>query len=412
MGKWREDAQPERPSAVGAIDPLAEDDEDRGLPSTRVLPLSARSAGSGARDGAEPRGTSSGDGRRARSAPGRADAARDAAWDAERTAALRIPRPPAGTPSARGAGPVAGAVGARPPRDRFPAVGPPRDTARVAGSSPAAPGEARAEATRSRTPVRDPWQEEAGGPVAATHDPHEVTVQLDAVRIGDGGLLHRSPARAGGAHDASGGPVFVDESGRRSRLYRRIGLAVGLACAGYAVVMAATLLSGNSDAPWMPVPGQEQKPAGKVGTTRQPADTDGTPASGTTPAPAGTPTTGAPTPPAPGATAPATGATGTADQPVLTDPAPTPTGDGTAPATGDDGTTPAVPDETPGTPLPDPEVTGSPDPVTTAPTDGGDVVDTDDVAGAPAGPAVLAEDSGEQPEPSTTPAAQPPENVV
>ncbi|BFO22016.1 hypothetical protein SHKM778_84040 [Streptomyces sp. KM77-8] len=54
--------------------------------------------------------------------------------------------------------------------------------------------------------------------------------------------------------------MFVDESGRRSRLYRRIGMAVGLACAGYAVVMVATLLSGNSDAPGCPYRARRTSP--------------------------------------------------------------------------------------------------------------------------------------------------------
>ncbi|WP_345584882.1 hypothetical protein [Streptomyces prasinosporus] len=88
--------------------------------------------------------------------------------------------------------------------------------------------------------------------------------------------------------------MFVDESGRRVRLYRRIGLAVGLACAGYAVVMVATLLSGNSDAPWMPVPGQQERPAGKVETSPRPEETGAAPGSGTGLSPGGTPTTGVP----------------------------------------------------------------------------------------------------------------------
>ncbi len=167
----------------------------------------------------------------------------DDAYDSERTTALRVPRPAA---AAAPAAPDAGAT------TRVPAAD--------AGSA-----------------VRDPWQEDPGT-AEATHDPHEVTVQLDAVQIGAGGVLRRSPG-AGAAPEAA--PVFVDESGRRNRLYRRIGLAVGLACAGYAVVMVATLLSGNSDAPWMPVPGQEEKPSGQVGTTPRPSATDPVPSSGT-----------------------------------------------------------------------------------------------------------------------------------
>ncbi|GGV55595.1 hypothetical protein GCM10010294_00300 [Streptomyces griseoloalbus] len=326
----------------------------------------------------------------------------DGPWDVERTTALRIPRQQAGVPGAQVTRPSSPAGGTRPPGDRG-AAGSREDTARFTGSTP----------TASRTPVRDPWQE--AREAAATHDPHEVTVQLDAVQIGDGGVLHRSPGRAGAGQDAPGGPVFVDESGRRSRLYRRIGMAVGLACAGYAVVMVATLLSGNSDAPWMPVPGQEKKPAGKVETTPQPAETDAVPSSGSSLLPGGTPTTGTTTtPPTPGATAPATGAAGTANQPDAADPTPTsPRVNTTQPATGDDDATPTVPDETPSSQPPDPPLPDSPDPGTTAPTGDGEAVGTDDVAGAPADPPVVAADgSAAQPEPSTAPAAPSSENVI
>ncbi|MFC5244320.1 hypothetical protein [Streptomyces atrovirens] len=287
--------------------------------------------------------------------------------------------------------------------------GAPTEFLRPSSSGPGAP-------TASRTPVRDPWQEEAGDSAAATHDPHEVTVQLDSVQIGEGLELRRTPGQAGGGgQEAAGGPVFVDESGRRSRLYRRIGLVVGLACAGYAVVMVATLLSGNSDAPWMPVPGQENKPAGQVETTPQPTETDTTPGSGTSLAPGGTPTTGTPTLPAPDATAPATGGgTGTGNQPDATDPTPTATEqDTTGPVTGgDDDATSTPPDDTVSTPPADQPVSETPDPVTTAPTGGGEA-GTDDLADAPADqPVVAADGAGAQPDPSTTPAAQSPENVV
>ncbi|MFF4971840.1 hypothetical protein [Streptomyces sp. NPDC001083] len=112
-----------------------------------------------------------------------------------------------------------------------------------------------------------------------THDPHEVTVQLDGTgrRLEDG-----TAGRTGDAPDASGGPVgadgsdapvFVDASGRRSRRFRRLGILVGVACAVYAVVIVATLLSGNSEAPWLPVPGQEDDPpAGQVHTSPLPTD--------------------------------------------------------------------------------------------------------------------------------------------
>ncbi|MFD8524742.1 hypothetical protein ACFV2D_32655 [Streptomyces capillispiralis] len=354
--------------------------------------------------------------------PERSEARPDGPWDAERTTALRIPRPQTGTPAARATRPPGNPARAGSPQDtaRFPgpaAAGSPQDTARFPG--PAAAGSPH-ETDRfpgpgpaaPRTPARDPWQE-PGEPVGATHDPHEVTVQLDAVQIGDGGVLRRSPGGPGPAQDAPAGPVFVDESGRRSRLYRRIGMAVGLACAGYAVVMVATLLSGNSDAPWMPVPGQEQNPAGKVETTPQPAETDAVPSTGGSLPPDGTPTTGAPALPTPGATLPATDEAGTANQPDAADPAPTSAGqDTTRPATGGDDATPTTPDETPVTTPPDAPASESPAPGTTAPTGDGSAAGTDDVAGAPAGPRVAADGSAGQQEPSTAPTAPSSENVI
>ncbi|WP_228120912.1 hypothetical protein [Streptomyces fagopyri] len=106
-----------------------------------------------------------------------------------------------------------------------------------------------------------------------THDPHEVTVQLDGTgrRLED--RLVGETEGVPGAPDSSDGPVFVDESGRRSRRFRRLGILVGIACAVYAVVIVATLLSGSSDAPWLPVPGQEDDtPAGQVHTSPLPTD--------------------------------------------------------------------------------------------------------------------------------------------
>ncbi|MFF9360566.1 hypothetical protein [Streptomyces griseoluteus] len=125
---------------------------------------------------------------------------------------------------------------------------------------------------------------------AGAHDPHEVTVQLDSVQA-------EGPESA----DASDRPVFVDESGRRSRTFRRLGLLVAGLCAGYAVVIGVTLLSGSSDAPWLPVPQKEDKPASRVDSSPVPsASAPAAPAGG---GPAGTGRATEPT--APGA-APAT----------------------------------------------------------------------------------------------------------
>ncbi len=196
--------------------------------------------------------------------------------------------------------------------DVLPSVAP---VAPVASASPtrviptAGPGTA---------PLRDPWQQDPGANEDAdagdhTHDPHEVTVQLDAVQLGDG-VIRRADSghRKGKAGpEASDGPVFVDSSGRRSRLYRRLGILVGIACAVYAVVIVSTLLSGNSDAPWLPVPGQEEgKPAGQVDTTPLPSESAQPSATGTATAPADDPSASTGVTTAPGSDTPAAGTSG------------------------------------------------------------------------------------------------------
>ncbi|MGW5093614.1 hypothetical protein ACWEQ1_00330 [Streptomyces nodosus] len=119
-------------------------------------------------------------------------------------------------------------------------------------------------------PPRDPWDSVGG--TEHDHDPHEVTVQLERIPR-QPGMTARRPGPGGpGEREGADGPVFVDESGRRSRRFRRIGMAVGLACAVYAVVIVATLLSGNSDAAWLPVPGQDDAPASKVDTSPLPEE--------------------------------------------------------------------------------------------------------------------------------------------
>lgn len=146
------------------------------------------------------------------------------------------------------------------------------------GGEPSA-SNALSENERSSGGLRDPWEEAGEASVALSgtdtegNDPDEVTVQLDSP--------HRATGKRGDGPDASDAPVFVDESGRRGRTFRRIGITVGLACAAYAVVIVGTLLSGNAGAPWLPVPGQkDDEPAGQV-------DTSGEPSSSVTPTPPG-----------------------------------------------------------------------------------------------------------------------------
>jgi hypothetical protein len=156
--------------------------------------------------------------------------------------------------------------------------------------------------------LADPW----GAPVetgVGAADPDEVTVQLDGpAPQGEAG------GKPGAGGDGSDRPVFVDESGRRSRRYRRFGMAVGIACAVYAVVIVITLLSGSSDAPWLPVPGQkDDAPAGKVDTSPVPAES-GHPSGGSgSVAPGNIPTASDGTTPSPGVSA--SGATGASAKP-------------------------------------------------------------------------------------------------
>ncbi|MBB6075990.1 hypothetical protein [Streptomyces paradoxus] len=264
----------------------------------------------------------------------------------------------------------------------------------------------------NRTAVRDPWQEqeEAGAEPSAdtpdtdgqTHDPHEVTVQLDAVQLGEGFL--RQVKEGPGAEAAADRPVFVDESGRRSRRYRRIGMAVALACGAYAVVIAATLMSGNSNAPWLPVPTKEDNPpAGQVDTPSLPAESAPTTGTGAT-APGSTPATGQATAPAPGPSAAApdatagTGPSGTSAKPSpnATRTVPAPGGKATAPAP----TKPADPPSTPATdPTPTAEPTATPTETTGTGGDGGTVAE------GPAEPQPVAEGPAEPQPVAETPVA-------
>ncbi|MFF0202133.1 hypothetical protein [Streptomyces sp. NPDC005017] len=183
---------------------------------------------------------------------------------------------------------------------------------------------------RTAPAPRDPWADTADvpGPAAAPvqqHDPHEVTVQMDAVQLGDVTLR---PVKGGvtGQDPAADGPVFVDETGRRSRTFRRIGMAIGLACAVYAVVIVATVLSGSSDAPWLPVPQKDDRPAEQVDTP-SPAVESADPSAGPSASQAADPSATAGTTPEPGVTAGGPSATSSAGATGTTaDPDPTPTG--------------------------------------------------------------------------------------
>ncbi|MGW6519697.1 hypothetical protein [Streptomyces sp. NPDC054962] len=104
------------------------------------------------------------------------------------------------------------------------------------------------------------------------HDADELTVQLAGIDPASTAGAAGGRLESHGAPGVPGTPVFVDESGRRSRRLRRLGVAVGIACSVYALVIVATLVSGNSSAPWLPLPGQgDDTPAGKVETSSVPS---------------------------------------------------------------------------------------------------------------------------------------------
>ncbi|MFD8235886.1 hypothetical protein ACFV20_28880 [Streptomyces sp. NPDC059696] len=267
-----------------------------------------------------------------------------------------------------------------------------------------------------RTAVRDPWQEgeepDPAGHAPDTdggqaHDPHEVTVQLDAVALGDGFL--RQAKEGPGAETPADRPVFVDESGRRSRRYRRIGMAVALACGVYAVVIVATLLSGNSNAPWLPVPTKEDNPpAGQVDTPPLTAESapPGDPGNTGATAPGSTPATGEATAPAPGTRGDAASPDATAgpgSRPAASA-KPSPTAPRATPKPGTKATEPAPtkPADPPSTPASDPTPTGeaSPQPTETTGTGG----DGGTVAEGPAEPQPVAEGPAE-PQPTAEPPA-------
>ncbi len=108
----------------------------------------------------------------------------------------------------------------------------------------------------------------------------------------------RRRKRGNGPED---GPVFVDNSGRRVKLLRRIGTLLGIVCIGYAVVLGMAFMGwGTSLTPSSLLPfgaggpngGQNSGPGGGLqpqgGTGSPPARPAGTP-------PSGVPTGAAPT---------------------------------------------------------------------------------------------------------------------
>jgi hypothetical protein len=131
--------------------------------------------------------------------------------------------------------------------------------------------------------------------------------------------MHSEPAienraTAGGRRRKRGngsveGPVFVDNSGRRSKLLRRIGLLAGVLCLGYAVILGLAFMGIGTANPSSLLPFGGGGPAGAQNSRPGGAQPQG--GIGTPPAkPSGTPPSGAATgePPssAPSASASAT----------------------------------------------------------------------------------------------------------
>ena len=124
---------------------------------------------------------------------------------------------------------------------------------------------------------------------------HDMTVKL--------------PTAITGAPDDGPGeePVFVDSSGGRRRLLRKLGWVVGVASLAYAVVLGISLAGGDAGAPDVLIPGPDKKASDKVKVDPSPSKTtapppeavdDPTPTASpeTTPTgPADTPTTTLPT---------------------------------------------------------------------------------------------------------------------
>ncbi|MFB7558095.1 hypothetical protein [Streptomyces brevispora] len=115
------------------------------------------------------------------------------------------------------------------------------------------------------------WRE--GARAGHTHEPNEVTIQLDGLgrQLSE---LRPEP----GAPEGSDGPVFVDESGRRSRTLRRFGWVIAAVCVCFAVTLVGAVLGGNSSAPFLPLSGQEEhKKADEVQVSPSPGESTDAP---------------------------------------------------------------------------------------------------------------------------------------
>ncbi|RPK83109.1 MULTISPECIES: hypothetical protein [Streptomyces] len=124
----------------------------------------------------------------------------------------------------------------------------------------------------------DNWREDKR--TGHTHEPNDATIQLDGL----GRQLAELPGEPA-PPDGSDGPVFVDESGRRSKTFRRLGWVLATVCAAYAVTLVFAVLGGNSSAPWLPLAEpKEEAQAEQVEEVPAPSEAAGDP-SGDAPEP-------------------------------------------------------------------------------------------------------------------------------
>ncbi len=358
--KWRKDAQPEWPEAPSDTQLIATTGDVRGRAATQSFPDTGRTGADGVS-----RGDFAGLDNTRLPSDGRHRSS-----DAIRQPNDAIRRP---------------GDGIRQPND---AIGRPGDGTQILSGGPGPVSE------HDRSfDLRDPW--EPAGESAQAHDPYEVTVQLDSVSAQDT-RLHAAEGAPGGGSDSSDGPVFVDESGRRSRRFRRLGIAVGIACAVYAVVIVVTLLSGSSDAPWLPVPGQKNdKPASQVDPTSRPAHSALPSGTGAGDAPAGSLPTASdgstPSAHKSGASAAASADPAAPGKSAGPNPTPTKTRSNPGPGVGNPKPTTSVGPTTPASPDPTPSESSV---APTEPTSSGTAPAPGAVADGPASPSPVAEESG------------------
>lgn len=208
-----------------------------------------------------------------------------------------------------------------------------------------------------RTTV-ETWRE--GARAGHTHEPNEVTIQLDGLGRQLSELLPEPSAPEG-----SDGPVFVDESGRRGKSLRRLGWVLAALFLGYAVTLVVAVLGGNSSAPFLPLSGpEEHRKTEEVRTPATPAQSPGAQVpTGTTPgaSPSAAPQSGGSTP-LPGggagtgsASAPGTGSSASA--PAVPSARQSGTGPSTTGGAPGGETSASAPAVEPGTPSADPATT-------------------------------------------------------